>query len=322
MARLLLLAALCAAVLASCGSDDPAAGGAPHVVATTTQVADLARTVAGDRARVTGLLRPGSDPHDYEPRPSDARALAGASLVLRSGGDVDDWLGDLLDAAGSDARTIVLLDAMHAREGAAHEHEEHDEHEGHDHGDDEVDPHWWQDPRNAEIAVRHIRDGLAEADPGGAATYRANAERLLGRIRALDAAIARCMARVPAERRRLVTNHDSLGYFAARYDITVVGAVIPALSTAARASAGETRDLVETIRRERVSTIFPASSVNPRLEKAIAAESGAEVGDPLWADTLGPEGSAGATYLGALRADAASMAAGFSGGAVRCDLPR
>jgi ABC-type Zn uptake system ZnuABC Zn-binding protein ZnuA len=306
----LLLALACTTVLAlavaACGADDssgPADG--LRVVATTTQLADMARNVAGDRARVTGILTPNADPHDYEPRPSDARAVAGAQLVLRSGGDVDGWLGDLVRAAGSDAATLTVIDDVPTRE-----------------GEGGVDPHWWQDPRNAEIAVQRIRDAFAKADPDGAAVYDAAAKAYLGRIRALDEAIAACMRRIPARERRLVTNHDALGYFAARYGIRVVGAVIPALSTAARPSAGETQRLVRTIRREGVSTIFPESSVNPRLERAIAAEAGARVGPALWADALGPRGSTGATYLASLRFNAEAMAAGFSDGAVRCDLPR
>src|SRR3712207_1310702 len=130
------------------------------------------------------------------------------------------------------------------------------------------------------------------------------------------------MQAIPEDRRKLVTNHDALGYFADRYDIHVVGAVIPALSTAARPSAGETQELVETIRRERVTTIFPESSVNPKLEKAIAAEAGAKVGPALWADTLGPEDSTGATYLDSLRFNASTMAQAFTDGGSDCDLPR
>jgi ABC-type Zn uptake system ZnuABC Zn-binding protein ZnuA len=292
--------------VAACGSGDhePDRPG-PRVVATTTQLADIARSIAGDRATVTGILTPNSDPHDYEPRPGDARALADAGLVLQSGGDVDAWLGDLVKSAGADARVVTLIDDVHTRKG-----------EG-----GEVDPHWWQDPRNTEIAVRRIRDALARADGGGTATYDANAETYLGRLESLDAAIARCMDAIPAGRRRLVTNHDALGYFADRYGIDVVGAVIPALSTAARASAGETRRLVDTIRREHVSTIFPESSVNPKLEQAIAADAGAKVGPALWADSLGPRGSTGATYLGSIWFNAESMAEGFTDGATRCPLP-
>jgi zinc/manganese transport system substrate-binding protein len=305
-----LLALVCvsalAIALAACAStDDDTGDGRPRVVATTTQLADIARNIAGDRASVTEILTPNSDPHDYEPRPGDARALADAGLVLRSGGDVDEWLGDLVKSAGADAQVVTLIDDVHRRTG-----------EG-----DEVDPHWWQDPRNVEIAVRRIRDALARVDAGGTATYDENAEAYLGRLGALDTAIARCMEGIPADERRLVTNHDALGYFADRYRSTVVGAVIPALSTEARASAGEIRDLVDTIRREHVSTIFPESSVNPKLEKAIAGEAGAKVGPALWADSLGPRDSTGATYLTSMRFNAEAMAEGFTGGATRCSLP-
>jgi zinc/manganese transport system substrate-binding protein len=299
-----VLICLLALTLAACGSEQTDRPG-PRVVATTTQLADMARNIAGGRASVAQILTPNADPHDYEPRPGDARALADAQLVLQSGGDVDSWLGDLVKTAGSDARTVTMIDAVRTREGEGHE----------------VDPHWWQDPRNAEIAVQRIRDALAKADPDGTARYDANAEAYLGRIRALDTSIARCMERIPARERRLVTNHDALGYFADRYGITVVGAVIPALSTAARASAGETQDLVRTIRREGVSTIFPESSVNSKLEKAIAAEAGAKVGPALWADSLGPKGSTGATYVGSLRFNAEAMAEGFTDGATHCSLP-
>src|SRR5918911_3510700 len=106
LAALLLVAAI-ACGAAACGSDSTGSGGHLRVVATTTQVADLARNVAGARASVTQILTPNADPHDYEPRPNDARALAKADLVLRSGGDVDGWLGDVIKAAGADARTVT-----------------------------------------------------------------------------------------------------------------------------------------------------------------------------------------------------------------------
>src|SRR5215217_6512718 len=153
--RQLLLAAACAVLLAGCGSgggDD----GRPLMVATTTQAADLARDVAGDRARVRGVLAPNSDPHDYEVRPGDVKALARASLVVRSGGDLDEWLGGASDRAGADAPVPDLLTGV---------------------GPGGDDPHWWQDPPRAERAVRAIAGALAKADPGGAATYDAGARR-------------------------------------------------------------------------------------------------------------------------------------------------
>jgi ABC-type Zn uptake system ZnuABC Zn-binding protein ZnuA len=300
--RLALLLAL-GAVLAACGSDRAASdsgAGSFRVVATTTQMADFARNVAGARAGVTQILAPNTDPHEYEVRPGDVKDLAEADLVLRSGGEVDAWLDDALSAAGVDADAVVDVGAAAGLEGD--------------------DPHWWQDPVRAETGVAAIRDALVKADPRGAAAYRANAARYLARLKRLDAGVRACMARVPAGRRLLVTSHDALGYYARRYGIRVVGAVIPALTTAAQPSAGDVAKLADTIEKTGVRTIFAESSVNPKVEQAIARQTGARIGPPLWADSLGPKGSPGATYLGSIASNTDALADGFTSGAVQCDV--
>jgi ABC-type Zn uptake system ZnuABC Zn-binding protein ZnuA len=271
------------------------------VVATTTQAAVLARAVAGDRGVVGGVLSPNSDPHDSVVRPGAVTAVARAALVVRWGGDVDEWLGGALDSAGADAPVVDLLDRVGAEGG---------------------DPHWWQDPRRAQVAVEAIGDALAKADPPGAAAYGANARRAARRIGALDGRVRACLDQIPPEARVLVTTHDALGYYARRYGLRVAGTVIPSLSTQAQASAGELSELVDTIRRERVKAIFAESSVNASVEDAIAQETGASVGRPLWADSLGPEGSTGATYEGSIRANTAAIVEGLSGGAKTCSFPR
>ena len=296
-----LTAAALALVLAACGSGG-GGDGRPTVVATTTQAADLARGVAGDRAEVRGILEPNSDPHDYEVRPGDVKALARATLIVRSGGDLDEWLGGAVDSAGADAPVVDLLDRVGPH--------------------DDGDPHWWQDPIRAEDSVKVIGEALAKADPEGASTYRANAERSVNRLQALDAAVRDCIDPIPTEQRTLVTTHDALGYFADRYGLRIVGTVIPSLSTQAQASAGDLAELVETIRRERVRAIFAESSVNASVEDAIAQETGARVGRPLWADSLGPAGSSGATYEGSIRANTSAIVEGLSGGAKACSFPR
>jgi ABC-type Zn uptake system ZnuABC Zn-binding protein ZnuA len=314
---LLLLALL----LPACGGDDAAGAAGTTVVATTTQAADLARNVAGNRAATVGLIPANADPHAHEIRPRDVEALAEASLIVRSGGDLDEWLEEAVSAAGDpDAETLDLSEHVETHEGG-HAHEGESGAEGEEeHAEDELDPHWWHDPRNAVRAVRAIERALSTADPEGAATYARNARTYIGRVEALDRRIADCMRGVPADDRKLVTTHDALGYFAERYDIEVIGAVIPSLSTRGQPSAGETARLVETIRAEGVRTVFTESSLLAEVEEAIARDAGARLGEPLYADTLGEEGSPEATYLGALAHNAEAMAAGFTGRAGACDL--
>ena len=276
-------------------------GDRPVVVATTTQAGDLVRNVAGSRAQVEQILRPNSDPHAYEPRPSDAAALTRARLVVRSGGDVDDWLGGLLDSAGRGAPVLNLIDHVRTRK-----------------QDGDLDPHWWQDPRNAESAVEAIRRAMVRADPAGRRVYDRNAAAYLAKLRRLDRATARCVARIPARLRKLVTTHDALGYYADRYGIQVIGAVLPSLSTQAQPSAKDVQALVDQIRRTGVKAIYPESSLNAKLERAVARESGAEVGGALWADSLGPEGSSGATYADSIAANTDAIVDGLTGGRAHC----
>jgi zinc/manganese transport system substrate-binding protein len=308
LGRLTLLAALAlvTTVLASGCGDDPGVGSGSGmtVVATTTQVGDFVRNVGGGgRVDVHQILRPNTDPHEYEPRPSDVKSVAGATLAVRSGGEVDDWLQDVLDNAGGDASVLTLSDHVRTRTG---------------HGGD-LDPHWWQDPRNAELAVKAIRDALVKADPGGARQYRRNAARYLDRLDRLDRETAACIDRIPPRLRKLVTTHDALGYYAARYGLEVIGAVIPSLSTQAQPSAGDIQALVDQIERTGVKAIYPESSINPKLEEAVARESGATTGAPLWADTLGPEGSTGATYIDSIAANTKALVEGLSGGKESCE---
>ncbi len=291
MGRLLrLLPLLIALVLvAGCGS-----GADAPVVATTTQVADIARSVAGKRTEVAGILTPNADPHGYEPRARDVKRLVGAKLVLRSGGEIDDWLDEARRSAGSHA-TVVTVGQNTDQE-----------------------PHWWQDPRAVIAAVPRIAAALAKVDPGGRSAYRANAARYERRLTALDRGIAACIGTIPRGQRKLVTTHDALGAYARRYGLEVIATVIPSRSTRGQASAGETAALVRTIRRERVPAVFAESSVRSDVEKAIADEAGARVSPPLWADSLGPAGSSGATYLGSMAANTRTIVGALGGDAGRC----
>lgn len=306
-AAALAATAALALLINGCAATSSDNDGRLDVVASTTQLGDFVRAVGGDRVDVHQILSPNTDPHEYEPRPDDVGATAAARLVVLSGDGLDAWMGKVIEQSGGHPAVLTIAPANTPvrRPGQAGE-------------GGRYDPHWWHDPRNAERAVLAIRDALTRADPAGRPAYAARAAAYERRLRALDASIARCFASVPATQRKLVTDHDAFGYFAQRYDITVVGTVIPSQSTEAQPSAGAVERLASTIGREHVRAVFPESSVNKRLAQALARETGARADYTLYGDTLGPAGSPAATYLAMEQANADTMVRGFTGEARGC----
>ncbi len=386
--------------LAGCGSSDDdgsnanagtSTGDPIAVVATTAPVADLVRNVGGDAVTVHQILAPGTDPHEYEPRPKDITESADASVVFASGLDFDGWIDEVLEQGGNDADVVRLGDDVpellpaagdhdhgdeaddhadhdhdhgdeaddhadhdhdhgdeaddhadhadhdHDHEGEtaeqhaehADEHEHHDDHADesadahadHDHGDGEHDPHWWHDPENAIAAADRIRDALIAANPAAADAITAQAAAYRATLEKLDAGVERCFAAIPERDRKIVTSHDALGYFADAYDITVVGAVIPSQTTRAQASAADVDRLAREIRAQGVKAIFPESSVNPKVAEALAKETGVSAERTLFGDTLGAEGSDGATYVGMIVHNADAIVRGLTGGERGCAIP-
>jgi zinc/manganese transport system substrate-binding protein len=315
LARLPRRAAIAAALgalamlAAGCGSESSGEGRQVKVVATTTQVADFVREVGGKAVEVTQILQPNSDPHDYEPRPSDVEAVADAELVFVSGRGLDDWAEELVSDSGGDAQ-IVDLGAMGPIRLAG---------EGGEDDESELDPHWWHDPRNVEAAVPGIESALVVADRSHKAGFARNADTYLAEVEALDAGIAECIDSVPASRRKLVTDHDAFGYFANRYGIEVVGAAIPSQTTQAQASARDLSELAKTIEAENVQAVFPESSLSADAIEAIAAQTGASADYKLYGDSLGPDGSDGDTYLRMEEANADAVVRGLTGGERGCE---
>ena len=308
--------------LAGCGGGDeeaatanastPPADGALRVVATTSIVADWARSVGGERVHVTQILRPNVDPHDFEPGADAAKAVAEADVVLASGAGLDEWADDLVASGGGDAELVELApeDALHAPALQEQEHDHADEH-GHDHGD--LDPHFWHDPTLAAAAVARLGEALAAADPTDASTFRAGAAAYEEELTRLDAELQRTFARVPPADRKLVTDHDALGYLARHFGFEVVGAAIPSTSTAADASAGEIAALIDDVRAQHVAAVFSEASVDPAVVASIASETGATIHDDLYGDTLGPADSDAGTYVAMMRHNARVIAEALDG---------
>ena len=273
-----------------------AAGERLAVVATTNIVGDVVRQVAGDAAEVTVLIAVGQNPHGYTPAPRAIAAIERAHLVIVNGFDLEENLMATVKASAtgyvvSASAGIVPLDG-HAD----------DDHADDDHAHDAGDPHVWFDPNNVLVWVDNIEDALSDADHARAETFAANAESYRSRLRDLDREIRRQVAAIPAERRKLVLDHASLDYFAARYGFETIGAVIPATTDQAEPSAQAVARLVEQIRAEEVPAIFVGGTASQGLRNlvaAVAAEVGRDVRvGTLLTGSLAPAGEPGDSYVG------------------------
>ncbi len=281
------------ALLAGCGSDGggPAtatASGKLKVVATTTQVADFARVVGGDRVEVAQILKPNVDPHDYEPSPADVKAIREANVLVENGVGLEKWLDGAISSAGFAGTRVDTSQGVKIRPGNGDEEEK------------QGDPHIWHNPQNAKIMTGNIEKALAAKDPADAAVFQANLAAYDTKLDALDAGIARQINSLPPADRKLVTNHDAFGYYVDRYQLTFVGSIIPSFDTSAELSGKDIDDLVTKIKETGVKAVFSESSLPPKTAEAIGRQAGVKVEageDSLYGDTLGPQGSDGATYL-------------------------
>lgn len=297
--------------------DGPAqapAAPALRVVATTPLVGDVVRVVGGDRVELTVLVPAGTDPHGFEPAPRDAAAIAAADAVFMNGLGIDDYLVPLVTGSGGGARVVVLSDGItpiRLPEGGGHGEAEGT---GDDHADEAhpgegaaPDPHVWWDPANVIVWADAVEQTLAELDPAGAGAYAANAGAYRDELRTLDAWIEAQVATVPMDRRVLVTDHQVMGYFAARYGLAQVGAIVPGYSTLAEPSAGEVAALEDAVRRLGVPAIFVGQTVGPGLAQRVADDTGTRLVF-VHAESLGAPGGPAATYVDMMRFNVAAIA--------------
>lgn len=272
----------------SASTNDSAGGKQLNVVATTTQVADFARNIGGDKIKVTQILKPNVDPHDYEPSPADIQAIAQADVVVESGVGLEKWMDQTIKSAGFHGALVDSSKGVTIRKG---------------NGTDEEaagDPHIWHNPKNAEIMSRNIAAAFDAKDPADKATFDANLTSYSGKLDQLDTWIAQQIDTLPADQRKLVTNHDAFGYYIDRYHLTFVGSIIPSFDTSAELSGKQLNTLIAKIKSTGVKAIFSESSLPPKTAEAIGKQAGVKVEageNSLYGDTLGPAGSAGATYL-------------------------
>ena len=276
---------------ATASSGARAQAGKLPVIASFSILADFVRRIGGERVEVTTLVAPGNDVHVYEPTPDDARKLARARLIVINGLGLEGWLERLMKASATMAPTIVAsVGVKPIKESDVGQSRARDARN---------DPHAWQSIANVKIYVANIREGLVNADSGGAAIYRANSDAFLAELDTLEKEIRAAVDSIPRERRRIITTHDAFGYFGVTYGFSFIAP--KGVSTETEPSAADVAKIIRQIKAEKVPAVFLENVSDPRLMQRIAAESGARVGGTLFSDSLSPPGGPATTYFDMVR---------------------
>jgi ABC-type Zn uptake system ZnuABC Zn-binding protein ZnuA len=289
-------------ILTSCQTALPTSttlvtAGLPVVLATETFLGDIAQNVAGSRLQIQTLLPVGLDPHNFELTPVDITKISKSDILLVNGSGLETWLQETLTNAGGnhlviDASTGLASRAAQPGElitpGAQGE---------------VIDPHFWLDPTKVITYVENIRDGLIQADPGGKEIYTSNAEAYIAQLQTLDQWVTDQVSQIPAGRRLLVTNHESLGYYADRYSFKIIGAILPSVTTDGSPSAQQLANLVDQIKASQAIAIFLEVGANAQLADMISNETGIKVVTDLYTETLSDSNGDAPTYLDMIRYD-------------------
>lgn len=259
------------------------AGAEPlKVVATFSILGDLVRNVGGDNVAVTNLVGPDSDAHVYSPTPADARKIADAKLIFVNGLGFEGWLPRLVQSSGSKARIVTASNGISTRRlGSA------------------ADPHAWQSVSNAKIYVANIGAALAAADPSAAEQFAKNTKAYVEKLDALDREVRDAVARLPPDRRKVISTHSAFGYFAAAYGIEFIAP--RGVSTESEPSARDIAGIITQIKRSKIPAVFLENVSDPRLMQRISAETGAKVGGTLYSDGLTGEKGDAPTYIEMVR---------------------
>lgn len=278
-----LLLILNGTLLTGCGKQ-PSNNGL-KVVATTTIVGDIVRQVGGDRISLTVLLPTGADPHTYEPRPQDVAAIHDAHIIFLNGLELEHSLEPIISANATGV-VMAVSDGISVLPFLAAGDEEHAA----------GDPHTWMDPNNVKIWVENIRQALTDIDPSGREVYKGNAEAYTHKLTELDEWITQEVAQIPTDNRKLVTDHESMGYFADRYGFELAGLLLQSLSTNASASASDLAKVEEAIKLMGIRTIFMEVGANDTLALQVAADTGVSVVS-IYSGSLGAAKSGAESYL-------------------------
>jgi manganese/iron transport system substrate-binding protein len=277
------------------------AGNKPQVVATSTIIADLAQGVGGDEIQLTGILKPGTDPHVYEPVPRDSQFLEEADLILYNGYNLEPGLIKLMKAAGGNARQLAVGEVVKPLQLEKEK------------GQTVPDPHVWGDAENAIAMVNAIQDALIKLSPEDKEEFTQKATQLNNELKQLDSWINRQIQTIPANKRKLVTTHDAFQYYGRAYGINIAGTLI-GISTEEQPSAQTVQRLVESIKKIGVPAIFAKTTINPALINTVAQEAGIKLAPrQLYSDSIGGKGSEGDSYIKMMEANTRTIVEALGG---------
>ena len=267
-----------------------------RVASFSTVLTEVAQQVGGSHVNVVGLVKPGQDPHEYQPTPSDLKQAGDARLILLSGKHLEHYLDKIQQATGAKAESLAVGDALPTLKMKA-DPDASQADAGADRNGMIDDPHWWNSIANVEKATIIVRDALIKLDPADREDYEKNAKTYLAKLDALNAWAKRKVAELPRDKRKLVTSHDAFQYLAKDYGFKVYA--IEGVSTETEPSNRHVAELIDDIKSQQVKAIFLENTLNPKVSTEITRETGAKIGGSLYADGLG--GGEGSNYEGMFR---------------------
>ena len=287
----LILAALFAIPQAASADDKM------KVAASFSILGDMVKQVGGDRVEVVTFVGPNGDAHVYEPTPADAKALSQSKILFINGLGLEGWMTRLENSSGFKGTVVTASKGVKPREMVEDEKKI-------------TDPHAWQSLANGKIYAANIRDALIAADPAGKATYETNAKKFTDGMTAMEAKVKEAVAKLPPDRRSIITTHDAFGYFGAAYGMKFIAP--EGVSTESEASAQDVAKIITQIKKEHIPAVFMENVTDSRLLDQIASETGAKIGGTLYSDALSPPDGPAGTYLDMFRNNIETLTAALS----------
>jgi zinc/manganese transport system substrate-binding protein len=256
------------------------------VAASFSILGDMVKQVGGDRIDVVTFVSPNGDAHVYEPTPADAKALSESKILFINGLGLEGWMTRLENSSGFKGKVVTASNGVKPRKMVEEDKTI-------------TDPHAWQSLANGMIYAANIRDALIAADPAGKLTYEANAKKFIDGMTAMEANVKAAVAKMPTERRKIITTHDAFGYFGETYGMEFIAP--EGVSTESEASAQDVAKIITQIKNEHIPAVFLENVTDSRLLDQIASETGAKIGGTLYSDALSPPDGPAGTYLDMFR---------------------